>query len=127
MSKSFLTATALVALLGFGATSAMAQQAAPTLNAPAVEKAAPVQSGKSATGTVKSDSKAATKTTDSKAKRNSANACATIKDKAAHDSCMKSHAASKASKNQSSKTPAAAPAGKTVTPAPVTPAPKVGG
>src|SRR5690349_14285379 len=80
MSKSFLTATALVALLGFGATAAMAQQTAPTLNAPAVEKAAPVQSGKSATGTVQN--KSAVKTTDSKAKRDSAAAsCKTIKDK----------------------------------------------
>lgn len=123
MSKSFLTATALVALLGFGATAAMAQQSAPTLNAPAVEKAAPVQSGKSASGTVqhKSD-KSAVKTTDSKAKRDSAAACATIKDKAAHESCMKSHASNKAAKGQSAKTPAATPAGKTATPAP-----KVGG
>lgn len=124
MSKSFLTATALVALLGFGATAAMAQQSAPTLNAPAIEKAAPVQSGKSASGTVQN--KSAVKTTDSKAKRDSAAACGTIKDKAAHDACMKSHASGKASKSQSAKTPAATPAvppaGKTVTPAP-----KVGG
>ena len=121
MSKSFLTATALVALLGFGAPAAMAQQTAPTLNAPAVEKAAPVQSGKSASGTVQN--KSAVKTTDSKAKRDSAAAsCKTIKDKAAHDACMTSHASNKASKNQSAKTPAAVPAGKTATPAP-----KVGG
>lgn len=120
MSKSFLTATALVALLGFGASAAMAQQTAPTLNAPAIEKAAPVQSGKSATGTVQN--KSAVKTTDSKAKSSSAASCATIKDKAAHDACMKSHASNKASKNQSAKTPAAVPAGKTATPAP-----KVGG
>ena len=123
MSKSFLTATALVALLGFGATAAMAQQSAPTLTAPAIEKAAPVQSGKSASGTMKSDSKSAVKTTDSKAKRDAAAACGTIKDKAAHDACVKSHASGKAtSKSQSAKTPAATPAGKTVTPAP-----KVGG
>ena len=121
MSKSFLTATALVALLGFGATAAMAQQSAPTLNAPAVEKAAPVQSGKSANGTVQN--KSAVKTTDSKAKRDSAaGACGTIKDKAAHEACMKSHASNKAAKGQSAKTPAATPAGKTATPAP-----KVGG
>ena len=104
MTKSFLTATAIVALLGFGATAAVAQQSAPTLNAPAIEKAAPVQSGKSATGTMqhKSGNAAAVKTSDQKAKRDSAAACGTIKDKAAQDACVNAHA-----KNQSAKTPAA--------------------
>jgi len=105
MTKSFLTATAIAALLGFGATAAVAQQNSPVLNAPAIEKAAPAQSGKAASGTVqhKSGSTAAVKTSDQKAKRNAAAACGTIKDKAAHDACMTSHA-----KNQSAKTPAKA-------------------
>ena len=105
MTKSFLTATVIAALLGFGATAAVAQQNSPVLNAPAIEKAAPAQSGKAASGTVqhKSGSTAAVKTSDQKAKRNAAAACGTIKDKAAHDACMTSHA-----KNQSAKTPAKA-------------------
>lgn len=108
MTKSFLTATALVALLGFGATAAVAQQSAPSLNAPAIEKAAPVQSGKSATGTVqhKSGNTAAVKTSDSKAKRDAAAACGTVKDKAAHDACMTSHAKNKTpAVNQKAATP----------------------
>jgi len=110
MTKSFLTATAIVALFGFGATAAVAQQSAPTLNAPAIEKAAPVQSGKSATGTMqhKSGNAAAVKTSDQKVKRDSAAACGTIKDKAANDACVKAHATNKSATpaaNQKAATP----------------------
>lgn len=112
MTKSFLTATALVALLGFGVSGAMAQQSAPTLNAPAIEKTAPVVPGKTDAGKSgavqhKSGSTAAAKPIDSKAKRDAAAACATVKEKAAHDACMKAHAsnAKAPAANQKAATP----------------------
>lgn len=123
MTKSFITATAFAALIGFAASGAMAQQSAPSLDAPAIQKSAPVESGKSgaASGTVQNKSgttmkqgatapldgkakrdAAAVKPADSKAKREAAQTCGTIKDKAAHDACLNAHA-----KNQPTKTPAA--------------------
>ncbi len=122
MTKSFLTATAFAALIGFAASGATAQQSAPPLEAPAIQKSAPVEPGKSAApGTVQNkpgstmkqgatapvDGKAkrdaaAAKPADRKAKRAAAQACATIKDKAAHDACLNAHA-----KNQPAKAPAA--------------------
>lgn len=117
MNKPFITATAFAALLAFGASGAFAQQAAPKVEAPAIQKVAPVDSGKAATG------KSATKTSDSKVKREQANSCGTIKDKAAHDACLKANATNKKAgkaKDQTAKTPAkAAPDVKT--------APRVGG
>lgn len=128
MNKPFITATAFAALLAFGASGAFAQQAAPKVEAPAIQKVAPVDSGKAA-GSGKANvgkaetGKTATKVSDGKVKREQTNSCGTIKDKAAHDACMKSHAAnSKAAKakDQTAKTPAkAAPDVKT--------APRVGG
>lgn len=111
MTKSFLTATALVALLGFGATGALAQQTAPKLDTPVIQKSAPidsgkVDSGKAASGVVKDKSKATTPNNVGTAKpaasttKSSAASCTGIKDKTAHDACMKSRA-------KSSKAPAA--------------------
>lgn len=124
MKTSFLTATAFAALIGFGATAAMAQQTAPTLNAPAIEKTAPVVSGKSATG-VPADAKAkrdsaAAKPTDSKTKRAAVRACAGVKDKAAHDACLTNHA-------KNVKTPAGKVDQKAATPDKTKSAPRVGG
>ena len=111
MSKSFLTATALVALIGFGATAAFAQQSAPALQAPAISKSAPVATGKDSG-----------KTVDSKVKRDAAATCGTIKDKAAHDACMTSKA-----KNKTAKTPAVKSDQKAATPDKTKAAPRVGG
>ena len=116
MSKSFLTTTALVALLGFGANAAVAQQSAPVLQAPAITKSAPAVTGKDAGKAV--DNKAV----DSKVKRDAAATCGTIKDKAAHDACMTSRA-----KNQTSKTPAVKSDQKSATPDKAKVAPRVGG
>jgi hypothetical protein len=119
MTKSFLTATALAALLGFSATAAVAQQSAP-LEAPSIQKSAPAESGKADSGTLQnksrsggtlhqgaaapSDNKAkrntADRAADRKAKREAAAACASIKDKAAHEACVTDHV-----KNQSAKVP----------------------
>jgi hypothetical protein len=150
MTKSFLTATAFAALIGFAASGAMAQQSAPSLDAPAIQKSAPVESGKSAApstvqkapGTVQNKSgttmkqgatapvdgkskrdAAAVKPADSKAKSEAAQACATIKDKAAQDACLNAQA-----KNQPAKTPAAGQVDqKAATPEKTKPAPRVGG
>lgn len=149
MTKSFLTATAFAALIGFAASGAMAQQSAPSLDAPAIQKSAPVESGKSgaASGTVQNKSgttmkqgvtapvdgktkrdAAAAKPTDRKANRDSAQACATIKDKAAHDACLNAHAKNDGAKNQPAKTPAAGSVGqKAATPDKTKAAPRVGG
>lgn len=144
MNKSFLTATVFAALIGFAASGAMAQQSAPALDAPAIQKSAPVESGKSgaAPGTVQNKSgstmkqgatapldgkakrdAATVKPADRKASREAAQACATIKDKAAHDACLNANA-----KNQPAKTPAAGKVDqKAATPEKVKPAPRVGG
>ena len=130
MTKSFLTATAFAALLGFGANAAVAQQSAPKLEAPAIEKSAPAPSGKAAAersgaaqnkpaapaqgatlpgDKAKRDSTAA-KPADRRATRDAAQVCATIKDKTAQEACVKAHAQnSGGSQNQS----ATSPAGKT--------------
>lgn len=109
MKTSFLSATAFATLIGFGATAALAQQTAPTLNAPAVQKSAPVESGKTATG-APADAKAkrdsAAKTTDGTARREAARACASVKDKAAHATCLTNHAKAPAGKaDQKAATP----------------------
>lgn len=98
MMKPFLTATAFVALLGFGASAALAQQNTAPLEAPAIEKAAPMKSGKAASE--KSGAATNKAVVDSRAKREAARACADIKDKAAHESCVGNHL-----KNQTAKTP----------------------
>lgn len=144
MTKSFITATAFAALIGFATSGAMAQQSAPSLGAPAIQKSAPVESGKSgaASGTVQNksgtpmnqgatapvDGKAkrdatAVKPADRKVNREAAQACTTIKDKAAHDACLNAHA-----KNQPAKAPTAGKVDqKAATPEKVKPAPRVGG
>lgn len=111
MSKSFLTATALVALLGFGASAAIAQQSAPVLQAPAIQKSAPVATGKDSG-----------KAVDSKVRRDAVTTCGTIKDKAAHEACMTSRV-----KNKTAKTPAAKTDQKAATPDKTKAAPRVGG
>jgi hypothetical protein len=141
MTKSFLTATAFAALLGFSATAAVAQQSAP-LDAPTIQKSAPAESGKADSGTLQnksrsgstlhqgaaapSDSKAKRNTTDRaadrKAKREAAAACASIKDKAAHEACVTDHV-----KNQSAKVPANKSDLKAATPDKGKTAPKTGG
>lgn len=124
MMKPFLTATAFAALLGFGAGAAVAQQSAPQLEAPAIQKSAPAESGKAASdkaGTMRDKSMApgqqgstapvdktkrdaaSAKPVDRKAKRAAAQACASIKDKPAHEACVTNHL-----KNQTAKTPSAA-------------------
>jgi hypothetical protein len=142
MNKSFLTATAFAALIGFSSSGAMAQQSAPSLDAPAIQKSAPVESGKSgaASGTMQNkssttmkqgaaapvDSKTkrdATATTQTKTNREAARACATVKDKASHDACVSSHTKNDALKNQPAKNSAAG----TVSPDKTKPAPRVGG
>lgn len=149
MNKSFLTATAFAALIGFAASGAMAQQSAPALDAPAIQKSVPVESGKSgaAPGTVQNKSGATTKQgatapldgkakrdaatvkpADRKANRQAAQACATIKDKTAHDACLNAHAKNDGTKNQPAKTPATGTVDqKAATPEKVKPAPRVGG
>lgn len=116
MSKSFLTATALVALLGFGASAAIAQQSAPVLQAPAIQKSAPVAAGKDSGKTVGS------KAVDGKVRRDAVTTCGTIKDKAAHEACMTSRV-----KNKTAKTPAAKTDQKAATPDKTKAAPRVGG
>jgi hypothetical protein len=70
MTKSLLTATALAAVLGFGANVALAQQNAP-VEAPAIQKSAPAQSGKATSDTVRQKSHDASAKTH-KAKRDAA-------------------------------------------------------
>ena len=134
MTKSFLTATAFAALIGFGASTAVAQQSAPPLEAPAIEKSVPAESGKAASdqaGTLRNKSgtsaqqdstapadkakrdAAVAKRADSRAKRQAAKACAGVTDKSAHEACVTSHL-----KNQTAKTPSTktAPDNNTVAP-----------
>ena len=99
MTKPLLTATALAAVLGFGANVALAQQNAP-VEAPAIQKSAPAQSGKATSDTVQHKSHDAAAKTGHKAKRD-----ATMTKKHSTKSHTKTPADQKAATPDKSKTP----------------------